>query len=160
MFTGIIQAIAIISSIEDASGGKKFILRSPFVNKQTKIGDSVSVSGCCLTVTDILPDNQTSFYVSQETLKTTKMSDLQKGMSINLELAMSANGRFDGHVVLGHVDEVGRIIKIEEKGEDHEVTIEISRYGSNFVIDKGSIAIDGISLTINKINRNPRDIKK
>ncbi len=146
MFTGLIQQTALVTANIPEKDGKILKLRiSNFEN--IKIGDSVAINGCCLTVVKI-EGNEFSFYVSKETLKQTTLMMLSRGARINIETAMLASTPLGGHVVLGHVDEVARIVAIENVENTYTIIVEISNYGKKFVVRKGSVAIDGISLTI------------
>ena len=136
MFTGIIESLGKVRQLE---GGVLLIDAEP---QDWKLGESVAVNGCCLTLVDW--SDGLRFDLSEETLKRTALETLEAGSPVNLERAMRADGRFGGHVVQGHVDGVGQLKEI--KGEAFVWTIpsDLSRY----LIDKGSIAIDGISLTV------------
>ena len=148
MFTGIIEEIGHITRI-DVQGENRRIQNSARISAELKTGDSVSVSGVCLTALDISKD---SFHadLAPETWQRTSLSRLQPGALVNLELPMRANGRFDGHIVQGHVDGVGQLKKFERISDTGNwwLTIQLPAELEKYVVHKGSIAIEGISLTV------------
>ncbi len=146
MFTGLIQQTAFVVNNIQTQDGKTLKIRLANIDG-IKIGDSIAINGCCLTVTHIA-GNELSFYISKETLKQTTLMMLSTNDRINIETAMLASTPLGGHIVLGHVDEVARVILIENVQNTYKVIIEVSNTGRKFIIRKGSIAIDGISLTI------------
>ena len=149
MFTGIIEETGKILSITD----KIVVIEADIVLKNTKIGDSIAVNGVCLTVTDL---SNCSFCadVSPETFRVSALKELKKGSIVNLERAMAADGRFGGHIVSGHVDSIARIIAIEKNTEFYNLKISLNSDSSRYVVKKGSITIDGISLTVANIANN------
>ena len=149
MFTGIIEETGKILSITD----KIVVIEADIVLKNTKIGDSIAVNGVCLTVTDL---SNSSFCadVSPETFRVSTLKELKKGSIVNLERAMAADGRFGGHIVSGHVDSIARIIAIEKNTEFYNLKISLNSDSSRYVVKKGSITIDGISLTVAEIVDN------
>ena len=146
MFTGIIQQTAFVVGNVQTLDGKTLKIRLAKV-ENVKIGDSIAINGCCLTVIKI-EGNELSFYVSMETLKQTTLRMLSNNDRVNIETAMLASTPLGGHIILGHVDEVAKVISIENSQNTYKVMIEVSNSGKKFLIKKGSIAIDGISLTI------------
>ena len=148
MFTGIIEEIGKIASIT----ASKIIVESEKILAGTNIGDSISVNGVCLTVTKI---GKSSFDadVSQETFRVTALRNLKSGDSVNLERAMPADGRFGGHIVTGHIDGIARVISINKKNEFYDLVIELDETQAQYTVKKGSIAINGISLTVADINK-------
>lgn len=146
MFTGIIQQTAFVVGNVQTQDGKTLKIRLAKV-ENVKIGDSIAINGCCLTVIKI-EGNELSFYVSMETLKQTTLMMLSNNDRVNIETAMLASTPLGGHIILGHVDEVAKVISIENSQNTYKVMIEVSNSGKKFLIKKGSIAIDGISLTI------------
>lgn len=148
MFTGIIEEKGIIMKRVIGEQTSGFIrLRADQVLKDTKIGDSIAVNGVCLTVTQLHPDGF-SADVMAETLRRTNLGALSIGSEVNLERAMSAQGRFGGHIVSGHIDGTGKVISLEPEGNAVWVTIEAKEEILHLIVEKGSIAIDGISLTV------------
>lgn len=147
MFTGIIEEVGTIKRIERGQHSAVLTIHAETVLEGTNIGDSIAVNGICLTVTKLYSDCF-SADVMHETLNRSSLSSLSIGSSVNLERAMPANGRFGGHIVAGHVDGIGRICGI--RGDDTAVwyTITASADILRYVVEKGSITIDGISLTV------------
>lgn len=146
MFTGIIQQTAFVVGNVQTQDGKTLKIRFAKV-ENVKIGDSIAINGCCLTVIKI-EGNELSFYVSSETLRQTTLMMLSNNDRVNIETAMLASTPLGGHIILGHVDEVAKVSSIENSQNTYKVLIEVSNAGKKFLIKKGSIAIDGISLTI------------
>jgi riboflavin synthase len=147
MFTGLVEATGSVVLVTPAGTDQARIsLTAPFA-EETGVGDSVAVNGCCLTVAASL-GNSLSFDVLTQTLRVTSLGDLLPGTTVNLERAMRADGRFGGHFVQGHVDATGTITHIETRGQDHVLTVSVPEQLLRFCIDKGSLAVDGISLTI------------
>lgn len=147
MFTGIIEETGIIESINKGSKSAVISINADIVTQNTKVGDSIAVNGVCLTVTKLTQHGFTADIMA-ETLRRSSLGVLGKGSQVNLERAMSADGRFGGHIVSGHIDGTGTIKKMER--EDNAVWITVSA-GNNilkYIVEKGSIAIDGISLTV------------
>ncbi|MDD3845483.1 MAG: riboflavin synthase [Syntrophorhabdaceae bacterium] len=153
MFTGIIEDIGTIAAIEKKSGSWVFVIKTAFEPGSVSEGDSVSVDGVCLTATTIA-SRAFSVDASLETLRLTTLRDKTPGQKVNLERAMTANGRFGGHLVTGHVDGVGTISDIRNEGDSIGITIEISPAIARSIVKKGSVAIDGISLTVNEQSDN------
>lgn len=147
MFTGIIEETGTILS----AGNGKIRIAAQKVLGGTKTGDSIAVNGVCLTVTEMTSCGFTAD-VMPETLKRSNLGSLKKGGSVNLERAMAADGRFGGHFVSGHIDGTGTILKMQNDGNAVWVYISAPRPILNLIIEKGSVAIDGISLTVAKID--------
>ena len=143
MFTGIIEELGKVREIKS----NKILIESKCVLEDAKIGDSIAVNGVCLTVTN-LSSNCFEADISEETLKVTTIKDLQSGSFVNLERAMKASGRFGGHMVSGHIDGIAKLIGNKQFGDFYELSFELEPQLAKFVIRKGSIAINGISLTI------------
>jgi len=152
MFTGLVEALGTVMSLDAAVGGSRLVLAIPFASELV-LGDSVAVNGCCLTVASIDGD-QIAFDLLGQTLDVTSLGALAVGMVVNLERAMKAGDRFGGHFVQGHVDAIGKIRGIEARGQDHVVDVELPDTIARLCIDKGSLAVDGISLTIASLNGN------
>lgn len=147
MFTGIIEEKGKVLSV----GGGRICIGASKVLEGTKLGDSIAVNGVCLTVTTMSSDQFTAD-VMPETLKRSSLGSLTSGSAVNLERAMAAEGRFGGHIVSGHIDGTGTISKMENDGNAVWVYIQAPASILNLIIEKGSIAIDGISLTVAKVN--------
>ena len=147
MFTGIVEETGKVQTVTD----RKIVIECNEVLGNTKIGDSIAVNGACLTVTEI-GKNSFSADISPETFKVS--CKLKLGDIVNLERAMSANGRFGGHIVSGHVDGVATIIGLKNTGEFYDLQIKLANEEAKYVIRKGSITINGISLTIASVKDN------
>ena len=150
MFSGIIEQIGEVREIYPKEKGKDFLIYSNLPSHEIKLGDSICLDGCCLTVTEI-NDKVLRFFASHETLSCTTLGQYCKGTKINLERSLQMNARLDGHFVQGHVESKGILKAKEKKGDSIEITIQLSKKLKSLVIPKGSIAVDGISLTINWI---------
>jgi riboflavin synthase len=151
MFTGIIEDVGHVASVIN-SGGKRRITVASGLAGELKKGDSIAVSGVCLTALEITPDSF-SADLAAETWTRTSLSRLKAGASVNLELAMRADARLGGHIVQGHVDGTGTFLSLERipGAEDYWLEIEIPAEFARYVIFKGSLSIEGISLTVAKI---------
>lgn len=147
MFTGIIEELGTIQNIQSQGNTMSLKIHGKKVLEDIKLGDSIAVNGVCLTVTDF---NTSSFCldVMPETFQSTSLSDLQRGSIVNLERAMSANGRFGGHFVTGHVDAVGKIVKRAPKENAIYLDISFPKEFGHLPLHKGAITLDGTSLTI------------
>lgn len=153
MFTGIIEATGEIKGAErSANGGTEMVIATELA-KELEVGASLALNGCCLTVTG-RSGSEIRFDLLAETLRRTNLGDLKPGDLINLERPMQANGRFDGHVVQGHIDTTSQIQSIESVGADHRIEIVLPEAFSRYVVFKGSIAVDGISLTIAELDED------
>lgn len=153
MFTGIIEEVGRIARIDNDRGRRRLSVACARVTKDLKQGDSVAVSGVCLTAVEITPQGFCAD-LAEETWKRTSFSRMQKGALVNLELPMRADGRFGGHIVQGHVDGTGSFVSLEQvaDGEDYWLAIDIPAELSRYVIAKGSLGIEGISLTVAEID--------
>jgi len=152
MFTGLIEATGTVRSIELRGDQARLVVAVAFAGELTD-GESVAVNGCCLTVTES-DGNSASFDVLKQTLDVTSLGSLSNGSLVNLERAMRADGRFGGHFVQGHVDATGEILDFSEHGQDHRLEIALPEDIHRLCIDKGSLAIDGVSLTIAELLEN------
>lgn len=146
MFTGLIEATGTVRSLELRGEQARLVVEISFASELTD-GESVAINGCCLTVT-VHDENTASFDVLKQTLDVTSLGSLSEGRLVNLERAMLAGGRFGGHFVQGHVDATGEILDFSRHGQDHRLEISLPPEIHRLCIDKGSLAIDGISLTI------------
>ena len=153
MFTGIIEEVGTVKEV-CRNGNNSFIrIQAKKILSDVHLGDSIAVNGVCLTVTRY----ESSIFqadVMNETLSRSSLGSLQTGSSVNLERAMSANGRFGGHIVSGHIDGTGRIIDIKNDGIATWYTIGADTGIMRYIVEKGSVAIDGISLTVAKVSDN------
>ncbi len=152
MFTGIIEEKGMISRIMKTASQAILTIKAKKVMEDIHIGDSIAVNGICLTVTSFSA-NEFQADVMHETLDRTSLKMLKPGSSVNLERAMAAGGRFGGHMVSGHIDGTGRITDIKEDSLAIWYTIETSPEILHYIVEKGSIAIDGISLTVAKVTQ-------
>lgn len=153
MFTGIIEEIGEVKSFVKDSNGATIVIGCKEVLKDTKLGDSITVNGCCQTVVDLGQDFF-SARVSDETLDITTFSSLKSGDEVNLERALTLSSRLGGHIVSGHIDCVGKLVKKEQFTDFYNLDFEIPKSQEKYVVYKGSITINGISLTIAKIDEN------
>ena len=151
MFTGIVEEIGQVESIQRGKQSAILTIRAKTVLEGTKIGDSIAVNGVCLTVTSLLSD-RFSADVMHETLDRSSLAGLRRGGTVNLERAMAANGRFGGHIVAGHIDGTGRITQVKKDDNAVWYTIQASPQILRYIVEKGSIAMDGISLTVARVD--------
>lgn len=156
LFTGIIEGMGHVLIIQKNTNRKSAIKMTVDLGKHAKglkIGQSVALNGVCLTVTGI-EKSKCNFEMIDETMKKTDLGNLKEGGIVNIERSLKVGDRMEGHFVLGHVDGVGTIKKIEPKPKEIKVWLEIPKHLSRFVVQKGSIAVDGISLTIVDVKKN------
>ena len=146
MFTGIIEAQGTLQSVYEEGQSRHLIFQCPFT-KELKVDQSLSHNGVCLTVTKILGDNYDVFAI-EETLKRTNLGLLSKGNRVNLERCMPADGRFDGHIVQGHVDQTAICRVIEERNGSWLFTFDYDATQGNITVQKGSVTVNGVSLTV------------
>ncbi len=151
MFTGIIEEIGTVTSVQKGSQSATLSIACKKVLEDTKIGDSIAVNGVCLTVTSIHTQGYTAD-VMAETLKRSSIGNLEKNSHVNLERAMAANGRFGGHMVAGHIDGTGIIGQITKDDTAIWYTIQAEPHILRYVVEKGSVAIDGVSLTVARVS--------
>ena len=147
MFTGIVEEVGAIKHIKRGQHSAILTIQAKTVLEETRLGDSIAVNGICLTVTRLFPDGF-SADVMHETLNRSSLARLTEGSMVNLERAMAANGRFGGHIVAGHVDGVGHIANIRKDDTAVWYTVHAGPEILRYVVEKGSISIDGISLTV------------
>ena len=153
MFTGIIEEIGVIENLQRGTNSAVLTIKAEKILEDLQLGDSVAVDGVCLTVTSI---RSSSFQadVMHETLNRTVLTNLGRGSEVNLERAIQLNGRFGGHIVSGHVDGMGTIVNIQKDDNAVWFTIQAEPGIMRYVIEKGSITIDGISLTVAKVTED------
>ncbi len=147
MFTGIIEEVGEILSVTKGAVSGSLKIRGSVVTKGSAVGDSIAVNGVCLTATSIEGDTFTAD-VMAETMRRTSLGSLHKGSSVNLERAMAADGRFGGHMVSGHIDGTGTVRELKKEENATWVTVDAEKKILDLIVEKGSIAIDGISLTV------------
>jgi len=156
VFTGIIEETGVVEAIEPKSGSFQLTIRIRKTGEDIKIGDSLAVNGCCLTVVRIDPkgnDKIVQFDLLEETWGVTNLQYCISGSLVNLERSLEAGGRLGGHFVTGHIDGIGKIAQWEQKGEDRKIKIFAPNKVMRYVVHKGSIAIDGISLTVAEVEK-------
>jgi riboflavin synthase len=153
MFTGIIEEIGTVNNTNMAGGSGELKIAARLILDDAKLGDSIAVNGVCLTVTRI-NSSEISFDVSTETLRRSNLGTLKRGSQVNLERALAADGRFGGHMVSGHIDGTGTLMGKREEGNSVIFTFQAPPAIMHYLIEKGSIAIDGISLTITGLSHD------
>jgi riboflavin synthase len=161
MFTGIVEETGRIEAIRPTQAAIKMIIRSGVCGRQLKTGDSVSVNGCCLTVEKIGvrgPDKLLQFALLAESWKRTNFQFAAPGMGVNLERALRVGDRLGGHFVAGHIDGLGKIIRWEKVGKDYVLEIGAPPDIMRYIVFKGSIAVDGISLTVATVRRKSFEV--
>ena len=150
MFTGLVEEPGELVSLDRSETGARLTLRAPLVSSDARIGDSIAINGCCLTV--VARDGETlAFDLLAETLARTNLGALQTGAPVNLERALAANARLGGHFVQGHIDCTAEVLALEPHGADHRLEIKLPSEFAHLVAFKGSIAVDGISLTVAEV---------
>lgn len=152
MFTGIVEEVGVVEGIECTAKAIELMLQTKICGRGLRVGDSLAVNGCCLTVVEMFrrSDGKKSVRVDllEESWRRTNLQFANVGSAVNLERALSANGRFGGHFVTGHIDGMGKILRWEKRGADYFLEIAAPAEVMRYVIFKGSIAVDGISLTV------------
>ncbi len=147
MFSGIIETTGTITQIEQIAEGVQLSLSTSVPLAEISLGESICINGTCLTVT-LIGETSLSFDVSAESLRRTNLGDLKAGDTVNMERSLHLDDRLSGHLVFGHVDGVGRVASIQPEGDSFLYTFEIPRELSRYLVEKGSVAVDGISLTV------------
>ncbi len=153
MFTGLIQELGEVVKVSPNSEGCELIIRAPKLISEIKIDDSVATNGTCLTATKIDGDTFTTQAV-HVTLEKTSTGKLKAGSKVNLELALRASDRLGGHFVQGHVNAKGKLVKVVNRGGNYELSFELPQTLMKYMISEGSIAIEGISLTLARVENN------
>jgi riboflavin synthase len=156
MFTGIVETVGTLAEVKGTAGGYRVRIDTP-LSAELTIGDSLAVNGVCLTVI-LIDGGHVLADVGPETSRVTTLGALQRGQDVNLERPVRADGRFDGHFVLGHVDGVGVIEEIRPEGESHWLTIGFPPALAAYFIRKGSVAVDGVSLTVAGLGERQFDV--
>jgi riboflavin synthase len=152
MFTGIVEAVGEVVRLETRGELTEVEVRAPSIAGGLKLGDSIAVNGACLTVTRF-DDETLSFEAVRETLEKTNLGDLRDGSGVNLERALRADGRLDGHIVQGHVDGTGTVNRVERDGDDVRFHVDCDPEFAALLVDKGSVCIDGVSLTVVEVDK-------
>ena len=152
MFTGLIEEVGSVLRIHGTDRGTQLQIVAPRVAEKIQIGDSIAVNGCCLTVAG-QDAGELTFGLLEETLDRTNLKALRQESRVNLERALASDGRLGGHFVQGHVDCAARILALEENGADHRLEVELPVDFAHYVAHKGSIAVNGISLTVAEVSK-------
>jgi riboflavin synthase len=147
MFTGIIEHLGTVESLTASPEGGRLAIHAPTVTEGLAVSNSIAVNGCCLTVV-ALDKDRFSADLSGETLRKTSIGEWKAGVRVNLEQPLTAGKEFGGHFVLGHVDTVGRVVRLEPEGENWWYGVEVPESFARYIVPQGSITIDGISLTV------------
>lgn len=151
MFTGIVEELGEIVGSEDLGDSARLTIRGPVVTGDARHGDSIAVNGVCLTVVDVLPEGRFTADVMAETLNRSSLAVLVQGSPVNLERAAAVNSRLGGHIVQGHVDGTGTVISRTPSAHWEVVRIALPTALSRYVVEKGSITVDGVSLTVSAL---------
>ncbi|MBU6375918.1 MAG: riboflavin synthase [Bdellovibrionales bacterium] len=151
MFTGIVTAVAPLLRVEALSQGSRLILRNPY--GKLDLGESIALNGACMTVEGFSEGaaGEMSFFVSPESLRRTNLGFLTAGQKVNLERALPASGRLSGHIVQGHVDGLAKLVECRPEGQAWRLEFDLPQDLARYCVEKGSICLDGVSLTINQI---------
>ncbi len=150
MFTGLVESTGTFTSIETTRVGARMTIHAPQIAPEVNIGDSIAVNGCCLTAA-IQDDDSLGFDLLRETLDRTSLGAVAPGGLVNLERALAANARLGGHFVQGHVDGAAEVLGFDEVGADWRLEVALPAEFARYVVAKGSIAVDGISLTVAEV---------
>lgn len=153
MFTGLIETTASVQRMDLRQGGFVLTLQKPETWTDLKQGESIAVDGACLTLTGWTRENM-AFFVTEETIAKTSLGKLSLGQSVNLERALQFGSRVGGHLVSGHVDGIAKVIKKESRGESVYMELEVHRAHEQWIVPKGSITVNGVSLTVNERDRH------
>ncbi len=147
MFTGIVEGLGVVTDIARDANNMRITIESSQIALGLKLGDSIAINGTCLTAVEL---TATSFAADAvpETLAKTNLGDLVEGSQVNLERPMRADGRFDGHIVQGHVDSIGTVVGVDPEGDGRRFSIEVADAVSRYIVEKGSVTVDGVSLTV------------
>ena len=151
MFTGLVEDIVEVKDIEEAGEGRRVLLESHEVFDDNKVGASISVSGACLTIEEF-KDNGVIFFLAEETLEKTWFSELVEGNQLNIEDSLTPTDKMGGHYVQGHVDTTAEVLEIEELEEGWNISFSIPEEIDQYIVQKGFIAVEGISLTVAEID--------
>ena len=157
MFTGIIECVGTVESLRPLGDAARLVVRAPSIASELRLGDSIAVSGACLTVTEAGRETFACDVV-RETLDRTALGELAPGSPVNLERALRAGGRLDGHIVQGHVDGTGRVRELARDGLDVRLAIECAPELAEQLVPKGSVAVDGVALTVVNVEAEGFDV--
>jgi riboflavin synthase len=157
VFTGIVEAVGRVAAVEPRGELVRLRVEAPTLCEGMRVGDSVAVSGACLTVVSV-GEGVLVFEAVRETLARTSLGALAPGDGVNLERALRADGRLDGHLVQGHVDATGRVERLERAGDDVRLCVDCAPEFSELLVPKGSVAVDGVSLTVVGVQEKGFDV--
>ena len=157
MFTGIVEELGEVTGRDVLADAARLTIRGPVVTADAGHGDSIAVNGVCLTVAELLADGQFTADVMAESLNRSNLGGLEVGSRVNLERAAAINSRLGGHIVQGHVDGTGQVVSRSPSENWEVVRIEVPAEVARYVVEKGSITVDGISLTVSGLGAQPRD---
>jgi riboflavin synthase len=155
MFTGIVEELGELVSRDELTDAARLVIHGPTVASDARHGDSIAVNGVCLTVVEVLPDGRFSADVMRETLDRSSLGSLQVGEAVNLERAAALGSRLGGHIVQGHVDGTGRVVARTPAQHWEVVRVALPASLARYVVEKGSITVDGVSLTVAALGRDP-----
>jgi len=147
VFTGIVESVAEVAAMEERGASVRLVLEAPGIAGEARVGDSIAVNGACLTVA-ARDGARLAFDAVRETLERTALAEVRPGARVNLERALRADGRLDGHIVQGHVDEAGRVRELRRAGDDVRLFVGTSPAFAELLVEKGSVAVDGVALTV------------
>src|SRR6266581_8806084 len=150
MFTGLIEEVGEVVAVPASDSGTQLQIAAPAIAKKSRTGDSIAVNGCCLTLTS-RRGNRLTFDLLEETIARTNLKKLRRSDQVNLERALPAEGRLGGHFVQGHIDCVSPIVAFDKKSADFRLEVELPAESAQYVARKGSIALNGISLTVAEV---------
>jgi riboflavin synthase len=157
VFTGIIECVGTVESLRPLGSAARIVVRAPSIASELRVGDSIAVSGACLTVTEV--EGETfALDAIPETLERTALGELTPGSPVNLERALRAGGRLDGHIVQGHVDATGRVRDLARAGDDVRLAIDCPGELADALVPKGSVAVDGVALTVVNVEAKGFDV--
>ena len=154
MFTGIVEELGEITAVEDLGDSARLVIRGPVVAVDARHGDSIAVNGVCLTVVDVIGEDSFTADVMAETLRRSSLAAAAAGSRVNLERAAAVNSRLGGHIVQGHVDGTGEVISRTPSQHWEVVRISAPPQLARYIVEKGSITVDGVSLTVSALGRD------
>ena len=154
MFTGIVAAMGTVGAVTETETGRRIEIEEPGLLADMALGDSVAVNGVCLTAVDV-DGGAIAVDIVRESLNRSNLGELEVGSRVDLERPMPASGRFDGHIVQGHVDGVGTVEAVESEGEAIRMRVSLPVSLARYVVEKGSITVDGVSLTVTAAGEEP-----
>ncbi|MBU3685279.1 MAG: riboflavin synthase [Mycobacteriaceae bacterium] len=154
MFTGIVEELGEITAVEDLGDSARLVIRGPVVTVDARHGDSIAVNGVCLTVVEVIGEHSFTADVMAETLRRSSLAAAAAGSRVNLERAAAVNSRLGGHIVQGHVDGTGEVISRTPSQHWEVVRISVPPQLARYIVEKGSITVDGVSLTVSALGRD------